>query len=398
MHIHPTKYLFLTTAAALVLASPAMALDENAFAEKLAAAFTQQGNTITYDGVEVDGDDVILHGMKISTKAPQVITLPVGDVTFEDVEESDAEFSVGHTQFPDVDAVKDGVHITVKNIEISGLSVPKEATDANFQGMPIYESASTGEIAIEKDGKTIVSIGSTAGKMDRAGDNSSVTFKATVADIAADLTAIPSKDPKAAAVIDALQLQQLQGEVNMTGSWEVATGKVDLSEYSMDLRDVGKLNIKLNFSGYTMEFLKAMREAQEAMAKNPDQKAAQSSFGLAMMGLMQQLTFNSAAVRFDDASITKRVLDFAGQQQGVNGEQFAQSLKAMAPIMLARLNMPEFQAQLTTALNAYLDNPESIEIVAAPSSPVPVPQIMGAVMGAPQTIPQVLGVSVNANN
>ena len=81
----------------------------------------------------------------------------------------------------------------------------------------------------------------------------------------------------------------------------------------------------------------------------------------------------------------------------MTGEQFAQSLKGMVPIMIAQLNMPDLQNQISAAVTKFLDDPKNIEIKAAPAAPVAAPMIMGAAMGAPQTLPQVLGVTVNAN-
>lgn len=144
--------------------------------------------------------------------------------------------------------------------------------------------------------------------------------------------------------------------------------------------------------------MKALQEANKAAQANPNKEEANQAMGLAMLGLMQQLTFNSASIRFDDASITKKALDYAGSQQGVTGEQLAQSLKAMVPIMMAQLNIPELQNQVSAAVNAYLDAPKSLTISAEPEKPVPFPMIMGAAMGAPNTIPSVLGVKVTAND
>ena len=119
---------------------------------------------------------------------------------------------------------------------------------------------------------------------------------------------------------------------------------------------------------------------------------------MSMMGLMQQLSFESASVTFEDASLTKKLLAFAGAQQGVTGDQMAQSLKGLIPIMMAQLQMPELQNQVSSAVNTYLDDPKSLTISAEPDKPVPFPMIMGAAMGAPTTIPQVLGVTVSAND
>jgi hypothetical protein len=131
---------------------------------------------------------------------------------------------------------------------------------------------------------------------------------------------------------------------------------------------------------------------------NPNKEEANQAVGLAMLGLMQQLTINSASIRFDDASITKKALDYAGSQQGVTGDQLAQSLKGLVPMMMAQLNMPELQNQVAAAVTTYLDRPKSLTISAVPEKPVPVPMIIGAAMGAPNTIPSVLGVKVTAND
>jgi hypothetical protein len=97
-------------------------------------------------------------------------------------------------------------------------------------------------------------------------------------------------------------------------------------------------------------------------------------------------------------SITKKALDYAGSQQGETGDQLAQSLKGFVPMMMAQFNMPELQNQVSAAVNTYLDGPENLTISAAPEKPVPVPMIIGAAMGAPNTIPSVLGVKVTAND
>jgi hypothetical protein len=72
-------------------------------------------------------------------------------------------------------------------------------------------------------------------------------------------------------------------------------------------------------------------------------------------------------------------------------------IKGMAPMMIAQLNIPELQNAVSAAVNTYVDDPKNITISAAPAKPVPFPMIMGAAMGAPNTIPSVLGVTVTAN-
>ena len=112
----------------------------------------------------------------------------------------------------------------------------------------------------------------------------------------------------------------------------------------------------------------------------------------------QQLTFEGAQIRFEDASITKRALDYAGSKQNVSGQQMADSLKAMTPIMLAQLNIPELQNAISAAVSTFLDDPKSLTVKATPDKPVAFPMILGAAMGAPNTVPQMLSVKVSAND
>jgi hypothetical protein len=75
----------------------------------------------------------------------------------------------------------------------------------------------------------------------------------------------------------------------------------------------------------------------------------------------------------------------------------AEMLKGMTPIVLAQYNIPKLQTMVSEAVNTFLDNPGSFTISAQPANPVPFPMIMGAAMGAPNTLPEVLGVTVEAN-
>jgi hypothetical protein len=133
------------------------------------------------------------------------------------------------------------------------------------------------------------------------------------------------------------------------------------------------------------------------MEASTNKEAAQQAQMLALFGLLQQLTFNSAEVSFTDAGITKRGLSYAGKQQGVNGDQMAMMLKGMVPLVVAQWNIPSLQNSLSSALNSFLDNPKSFTLTAQPPAPVPLPMILGAAQAAPNTLPDVLGVTVSAN-
>ncbi|WP_237681530.1 hypothetical protein [Agrobacterium vitis] len=184
----------------------------------------------------------------------------------------------------------------------------------------------------------------------------------------------------------------------MKGSWELQSGTIDVQNYTLDFKNVGKLTVALGLSGYTLDLVKQLQETARAMETNAKDPQAQQASGIAILGLMQQMSFLGADIRFDDAGITERALAYSGSQQGVSGKDMGQMVKAMTPLMLAQAKLGDFQNVVTSAVNAYIDNPKSLTISAEPQNPVPFPMIVGAAMGAPETLPKVLGAKVTSND
>jgi hypothetical protein len=165
----------------------------------------------------------------------------------------------------------------------------------------------------------------------------------------------------------------------------------------MTVNDAGTLGMTLDLAGYTPEFIKSLQDLQKQMAAQPG-GGDQSAQGMAMLGLMQQLTFNSASVKFTDASLTNKVLDYVAKMQGQKPSDIANMAKAMVPFGMAQLNNPELTAEVTSAVAAFLDNPKSLTISAEPENPVPFAVLMAGGMGDPKTLPKTLGMSVSAND
>ena len=386
----------LAGAALASLASPAFALDGADLLAKLNATYATSGVTISSSNVTVDGSTVTMESAELKATGSEA-PVKLGTITMDGVEEDgDGGYTVETVSFQDINVTEADSTVSAKDLAISGVIIPGEVVSGTLESLLMYESATAGPVSVTSKGKEVFSMSGMEANIKRMDADAGLEFDATFSDLKADLTSV--EDPKAKDTLAKLNMQTLEGKVTMSGSWELASGKLAVDEYAFDFKDVGRLNLALEFSGYTLDFLKGMQEAVKAAETNPNKEEANAAMGMSMMGLVQQLTFNSASISFEDASITKKLLDYAGSEQGVSGDQMAQSLKGLIPIMLAQLNMPELQNQIAEAANAYLDDPKSITISAEPKEPVPFPMIMGAAMGAPQTIPQVLGVTVTAND
>ncbi|WLR93845.1 hypothetical protein [Shinella zoogloeoides] len=385
----------LAGAALVTLASPAFALDGADLLAKLNATYATSGVSISSSNVGVDGSTVTLEGTELKATGAEA-PVPLGTVTMEGVEEDgEGGYTVETVSFEDINVTEKETTVTAQDLAITGVVIPGKVVPGTLESLLMYESATAGPVSVSAKGKEVFSMSGMEANITRMDDDAGLEFDATMSDLKADLTSV--EDPKAKETLDKLALHSLEGKVSMSGSWELASGKMTVDEYAFDFKDIGRLNVTLAFSGYTLDFLKSLQEALKTAEANPNKEEANAAMGMSMMGLVQQLTFNNASISFEDASITKKLLDYAGGEQGVTGDQMAQSLKGLVPIMIAQLNMPDLQNQISAAVNTYLDDPKSLKISAEPKEPVPFPMIMGAAMGAPQTIPQVLGVTVTAN-
>lgn len=392
--------LLLAGASLTALAHNAYALDGNDIVTNFNKLTSANGVTLSAEGSEVDGDTVTLTGAKLTisaatTQEPKDTVLPIGDVTLEGVTEEEGNYSIEKASFADIDVKEKDGGVTAKDIYIEGLYLPANPEAGTLDSLMLPESVHIGSVEITDKGKPVASIDEMTANYTLADDESKIDMDASISGIKIDASSAP--DPKAQETVKALGLETISGDITMKADWTLADGKMNLSEYAFDFDNVGRLNVTFSLSGYTLDFVKNMQEAFKAAESNPNKEAGQQALGMAMLGLMQQLSYNGASIRFEDAGITAKALEYAGKQQGVDGKQFAQSLKGMAPMMLAQLNIPELQTQISTAINAYLDNPKSIEVSATPAQPLPAPQIMGAAMGNPADLVKTLNVQVKAN-
>lgn len=391
------KGLLLAGAASAALSGQAFAaLDGQDLLAKINAAYAAGSGVLKAESIEVNGNDVVLKGTTFTATGPQEKSIALGNLTLQDVTEADGgAYHIDRIEFPEVNVTEEKSSINVKDLYLAGVVVPGSTAGEGLSSMMMYEEASSGPITVTTDGKQVFAVEKASGSVALAEDESSLSFEGTVTGIKADLTSIEDAEGKEA--INALGLQTINGEISVSGNWEPVSGTVNLEDYTLDFADVGSLSLSFALTGYTMDLVKQLQETARTMQADANNEQAQQAAGIAMFGLMQQMSFQSAQISFEDAGITERGLDYAGKQQGSNGEQMAQMVKGMLPILLAQAKLGALQNQVSEAVNAFIDDPQNITITAEPEKDVPFPMIMGAAMGAPNTLPKMLGVTVTAN-
>ena len=390
----PTKAI-RTLTLSLLLASTALsgahAQIANEAAERLKALMQEQGTTLTWDSVDIDGENAVLAGVQIEAGGQ---TESLGDLTLNGISQTDDGFHIEEVLFDTLMLGDDDAQVEIEGVELSGVLLPNEDKQDQYGGTAFYETASVGRAVFTQDGTEIASMEGLVTEMTAPVDGEAMEYSGSVETFSVDLSIV--EDPQQAAIIKALGYEQLSGSLAFAGDWQPTDGRFTLSQFDFAIDEAGTLGVTLEVGGYTPQFLASLRELQAQMAANPD--ADNSSQGLAMLGLMQQLTFHGAEVSFNDDSLTNKVLEFVANSQGAKPADIANQAKAVVPFALGQLGNPDLTMQATQAISAYLDNPQSLRVSALPASPVPFAMLAAAAMAAPAELTKTLGVTVTAND
>jgi hypothetical protein len=392
MHFVRTAF-FATSVLALSLTTPAFAaVDAQKFMDTLSAKLESYGMNAKADSVEGQGEDIIIKGLKIAqASGADPINFP--ELKLEGVTEKDggyviAQIAAPAAQYKVTEGVWDFGGAAVKN-----LSIPAVDSSDPSGGLILYDSVTMSPSKFStSEGVEFIRLGSLEATVSPYSADQPMTFALKPFDIFINAAAAAKDDEANKEVMTNLGLAEINAKIAMNGTWNPTDGKLTISEESFDVQNAGKLNFKFDISGYTPQLIKQM---QDLAKQNAGKTSAEN--GMVLMGLAQQMTLNSVSIRFDDASLTGKLLDLAAQKMGQPKETLINQYKGMVPVLAAQLQDPEFVTMLSNAVNAYLDNPKNIEIKTAPAAPVPFAQIMATGMAQPQALIKTLGVQVIAN-
>ncbi|MBB5701420.1 hypothetical protein FHS76_001271 [Ochrobactrum daejeonense] len=393
-NIKPVARVFAaSTALALIFGSAAMAADANAVAERLKAIYAKQGGELNFANVKADGSRIVLEGTTLKLTAESDKTVPIGDVALNDVQDApDGGFTIGQVVVPDITVTdtedkKDAA--TIKGMSMHNLFVPSASATGPLDSMALYDNLKIDEIALGQPGKDGATVKDIDVSLDTSNKAEKIGFTTTVASIDATFGS-DGKNPLAP-----LGMKNFQAAVNMKGQWSPQSGDMSLDQMEIDAVDLGKLNITASLGGYDLAFVEAVQKTQETMARTDTDKDAA---GLAILGLAEQLNVKNLAIRFDDASLTNKLLTYYAKKQGSDAKALGSQMKLMVPLMATQLNNPEFAAQLKTASDKYFSDPKSLTISASPDQPVTFASIVATASLDPTKIIQLLKVGVDANN
>lgn len=393
MLARPFAALAIASSVSLCALTAARAVEAQDVANRFKEMMTGQGSTLSWASVEDQGGTVVMKGVTAKaadTSAPATI----GDISFEGVEEQDnGDYIVGTLSMPNYSTVSEGATITMTGLSIEGAVLPSPTTTDVVSQSGLFDSLDVDQVKVEKDGKQLFSMSGLNYTLERGDDGKSYGFSGTADAFSADMTA--AGDPQTTSMLTALGLAQPKGTFEMAGSWSLDEGDLSLEQMDFTVENAGTIGFTFDVSGYTEDFLKAAREMQKTMANATEEQKAAA--GMAAMGLMQQLSFAGASIRYDDEALAGRALDLAAGMQNMQRTDMSKMAQMMIPMAIGQYVKPEFAQKVSAEVAKFIQDPKSLEIVAAPAAPVPFMSVGMSAMSAPQQIPDQLGITVTAN-
>ena len=373
------------------LVAPALAFEAEDVASRLASSLSNSGYSVSWASSSMNGDSIVLEGVKVGV-AGMVDTVEVGAVVLNGVVEADdGAYTVNLVSLPNYSIEEDGFKVSMSGASLSDVVLPPNGAEKTLRTLVPYSGMTLATINVTGPDGEIFNMSNLSAVMKFPDDGGQANYTSTVESFSLNSASFP--EPEARAVFAALGYSVVEGSLDSYGIWNLEDGRMTVDRMALRVKDAGTIDFNLDIAGYTLEFLDSLQTMQKKMMED----GGDENTGLAMLGLMQQITFNSAKIRFDDASLTGKVLEFVAAQQGMKPADIANQAKAILPFALAQLNNPEFTAETTAAVSAYLDKPESIEISANPGTPLPIAMLIAGGMSAPEQLPNQLGVKVKAN-
>ena len=391
-----------TASFAVLIAQPALAIDGASLISSLKAQAAISGASLEVGTIEETGPDsfrlldleIAGSGMAKPLQVKSVEANGVREFAGKSIVIDSLKFSGislnGKTE------KGDEFFLTLDGGEGTNLYFP----DPNDLDAPLLPSNpisyKIGRMSMNISGAEVMSISGMKAITDKAVAGNEFSTEMSVSEMTIDLSQL--KDTKAKAQMQALGLEKLSTEIRLVGSFNLDTGRMELSEYSFDTANVGKLGMTVAIDGYDMALLRKVRETTlEANKAGKNDPEAQKAAAAKLMSILSELKLAGATLSFDDQSIVGKVLDMQAAATGSTREELVQMAPVMAMGMTQALDNPEFSAMVSEALARFAGDPKSLTITLAPAEPVAFAQIVGTAISGPPALIGLLGVSVKAN-
>ncbi len=388
-------------------ATGALALDATDFADTLFANGKLLGWTADYGSASAEGDTVTVSSFTFYGVDIEPIEVP-GELVFEGVTETEDGYTAARAILADIDfeSEVDDVSILFSNLmveDITLLADPKPS-DAAALSTNFYRRISAGPLVIvQGNGNELFAIEAMEASVEPSEDGTVESY-GEMSGIRADFSKLPEIEVKEA--LSALGLETFSGSIVVGGNWNIETGRMNISPYTIALDDLGTLEMGFEIEGYDEALLTSLAKsnakfvelAQSGLDLSPLQ---QTELSFKVVQSMAGIAIDEGGIRYEDHSLVNKILDFVAEEQGIDRKALIEGMKFMIPMSLADVKADAFKSMLTDALVAFLSDPQSITFEMAPENPVSFADVMDMqdeIDADPTVLIDLLNLQVTAND
>lgn len=378
----------LTAAVSLIAiqVSPALAFDPTG--NEIADAFlslldAEEGTVESYGSVDGSGGTVTIGDIVVTKDGDDDSRVTIATTTLTDgaIQEG-GRLKLGSLGLENLELTADDGGMSLASLNVTDLLLPSPAemeADTPPVG-PGYKTLEATAIEIRNEDGKVADIAKISSSIDGMDGDLPTAGQFAVTGATVDVKQLEAEETK---TLTDLGYETLTVDIAGSGKWDPEAATLVIPEMKIDAKEAASLSVSLSLGGVTRDVVTQLN----AKSDKPEEA----------MALLQNVTVDNAKIRLDDASLTGRILDQEAQKAGVETPQYVAGLTGSLPLMLGMLQNKELEGQVSAAVTQYLNTPGSLELTAAPSAPVPLSQIMGTAMLAPQMIPQILSVGITAN-
>lgn len=396
----------LAGAALLAMGQSAFALEGAAFTGRIESLFRSFGLALDLGEAVVKGDKVVVSGFTVRPLAePETPPNPADtELTFTGVEERpDGSYKVAQLVIPDIAYEDAESGFSLANIRFSHLLIPATDTPTIAELIQVLGAFSAGPLTASAKGEevlTIDTLSSNNAYLPEQGTQNLADVKSdfTAAGIRVDFSSVDDAENKA--MLDALGIEGIAAEFTETMSWSLEKGDLELGEMSLELVDLGSLNMTFGLSGYTMGLVESITKASAELAELDSEAdaekraAAEQALG---MTVLAQLSITGLEISYEDDSLAEKLIGMMAREQQIEPAAMREGLKIAARDWLTGTGSPELVAAAAEPIETFLDDPQSLTVSVSPSRSLSFIELV-ALAQTPAVLMQTLQLSVTAND
>lgn len=355
----------------------------------------------TYQSLTTEGDgSVVIDGLSANLAVPGdaagKMSVSVGKIKLSGIsDKGNGLFEVASAQYTDtkidMGPPETGFVVTVPQSSaeywyVKALGDNPTPTDVLRANMNIAKKMSSGTMTLTAGGQTF---SADSYEMTWDGDPATGSGKTDfkIVNITVPETAIAALDPSG--MLKQLGYSSLTFDIGGNGDIDIGSDKMG---FNFDMfyagKDMGTIKIGAGVGEIPAALLAELQKLEGQAQPDPN----------TFMPLVQGIQVSRVGLRFEDKSITKKVIPLLAKMQGMDEATMVANAGAMLQLGLAELKNPTFTQKAVEAVNAYLKDPRSLTILAKPAQPVTVQQLMALDPNNPGAAIDQLGVTISAND